>query len=305
MTHQQYRDYSEPSEPEIDDFPKHGNSWNNDPVLSHFNEIDWREVYDMLKENTIEPGKYHINEFSEENPEERPMIPYNDLRFLADASVIWIGDDQCPMFDVPNDDIPDYNTFMDSVKKARNELNSGTYKQNFNIEPNPERGMFGEKRNLKDFSTFTNENINSRENSLKYVMINQYGYSEKEYKEKFSDYKHYIRKMEGSGHDNDYIARELDELEYGVEFRDMTTAIHNVIYTKNKENAITILDLLEQIEKCEDEGKCEFLWDEINKFDTETHEIDFRRTIEIDKKRYVDDEGCMIINWLIPDIWGA
>lgn len=130
MTHQQYRDYSEPSEPEYEynDYPEpRGRSWSNDPALSHFNEIDWRVVYEMIVDNTTTPGTYHINEFSDESPDERPVIPRSDLHLLDDAGVIYM-DGTFPMFDVPdNNAIPDYNTFMEQVQKVKSEIENGTY----------------------------------------------------------------------------------------------------------------------------------------------------------------------------------
>lgn len=96
---------------------------------------------------------------------------------------------------------------------------------------------------------------------------------------------------------------------YGVEYRNMHTAIHHVIVTDTKEKAEQILNLLNKLHNVSDEAKkdeiqidseLQILWEDINNLQTNSFEINDRN---------IDDNGIYngikIINYdgNIPDIW--
>lgn len=96
---------------------------------------------------------------------------------------------------------------------------------------------------------------------------------------------------------------------YGVEYRNMQTAINHIIVTDTKEKAEQILNLLNKLSNVSDEAEkdeiqieseLQILWEDINNLQTNSFEINDRN---------IDDngiyKGIKVINYNkhIPDIW--
>lgn len=99
-----------------------------------------------------------------------------------------------------------------------------------------------------------------------------------------------------------------EELQYGVEYRDMHTGIHKLITTDTKEKAEQILDLLNQLEEPElvtepneEMDNAWVTWDEINNLSTDCFEVNYRET----EKSNGIYNGVQIINYsdIKPDIY--
>jgi hypothetical protein len=102
--------------------------------------------------------------------------------------------------------------------------------------------------------------------------------------------------------------RSLNEINtqinyYGVQYRNMHTGIHQLLYTDTKENAQQILSYLNQMEKLDTdiyseeelEHQINFLWEEINKLDLGGFEINYR---DVKEDGMYDD--IFIINYADP-----
>ena len=114
MTHSQFRDYSEPAEPEFDD--------NRPPQqpqgIGNFNHIDWKVLYETILQNSQNPD-------SRDNVTVNDLIDYDgmlspdELNLLKWGSVgIWYdnGGDY-PMFDVADgESFPTYEEFYNKAK---------------------------------------------------------------------------------------------------------------------------------------------------------------------------------------------
>lgn len=99
-----------------------------------------------------------------------------------------------------------------------------------------------------------------------------------------------------------------EELQYGVEYRDMHTGIHQLLITDTKEKAEEILGLLNKLENpepTEDENEradnAYFTWDIINQLANDCIEVDYHETEEGDGNY----NGIYIINYneIKPDIY--
>ena len=114
MTHQQFRDYSEPAEPEYDD--------NERPVqnkgMGIFTDIDWKVVYETLLQNSQNPDSRDnatVNDLTDYDgllsPEELNALKYGGVGVWYDNG----GD--YPFFDVGDgEQLPTYEEFYAKAK---------------------------------------------------------------------------------------------------------------------------------------------------------------------------------------------
>lgn len=147
MTHQQYRDYSEPAERDPDDM-QHGHS--ADDKLSAFQAIDWKELFAMAKQNTdifdrirmvqdpkeqsqLRANLTSISEITDANPEERGFMTHMDIGLLGDAGILYLEDNY---FSFDGDEYADYDRFVTAAKKTWDAVQNGTYQS-------PNRGNRG------------------------------------------------------------------------------------------------------------------------------------------------------------------
>ena len=114
MTHQQFRDYSEPAEPEYDDnekpqYPK---------GIGDFNNIDWKVFYDIILQNSQNPN-------SRDNVTVNDLIDYEGLLSSDELNILKWGDTgiwydnggDYPFFDVADgDSYPTYEEFLTKAK---------------------------------------------------------------------------------------------------------------------------------------------------------------------------------------------
>lgn len=121
MTHSQFRDYSEPAEPEYDD---------NAPIIKKgpfgFGNIDWKIVYDELVHNTKtirqNPESTDVSTYSDFTDQIEGMMSSEELDMLKHGSTgddwgIW-HDNKIPFFDVKElSNIPSYEEFIGGVKR--------------------------------------------------------------------------------------------------------------------------------------------------------------------------------------------
>jgi hypothetical protein len=153
-----------------------------------------------------------------------------------------------------------------------------------------------------------NESSNSNDIILGEVKIelkDRYGLSEDEIQTKLIDFKplvdEYIEKTKGGEIEDisDDLASILCDTVYGVEFRDMSTAIHNVVTLNDKKDATDVYDAMK--------NNTDDIWDwlESSGIDYDVEEINFRNIVERDGQRYTDDElMCNIINETpVPDLY--
>lgn len=132
--------------------------------------------------------------------------------------------------------------------------------------------------------------------------------SEKEAEQLFNDFIHLMVKEFERGEDG-YDAWYAYTYKYAVEFRDMHSAIHNIIITKypDKAKAEEILSAVEAIENSKTEEDIESNQSVLESIDDidETAEINFRHIKEINGKKYWgDDDDVMIINnGVVPDMY--
>ena len=114
MSHQQFRDYSEPAEPEYDD--------NERPVqnkgMGIFTDIDWKVVYETILQNSQNPDSRDnatVNDLTDYDgllsPEELNALKFGDVGVWYDNG----GD--YPFFDVADGDpLPTYEEFIAKAK---------------------------------------------------------------------------------------------------------------------------------------------------------------------------------------------
>jgi hypothetical protein len=130
----------------------------------------------------------------------------------------------------------------------------------------------------------------------------------KEAEQLFEDFIHLMVQKFERGEDG-YDAWYAYSYKYAVEYRDMHSAVHNLVATKypDKEKAEEVLSVIEAIEDSPAEGDMEMNYDILNRIgDTEDAlEINFRHIKEINGKKYWgDDDEIMIINTgVIPDMY--
>lgn len=89
---------------------------------------------------------------------------------------------------------------------------------------------------------------------------------------------------------------------YGVEYRNMHTAIYHIIITDTEEKAKQILELLEKtLQEETNEQEIQFIWEDINTLANDDIEVDYK---EVEKNNGIY-KGIKIINYdgNIPDIW--
>ena len=115
MTHQQFRDYSEPAEPDYDsdrDMPIQNKSVHN------FKDIDWKMLYDVILQNSRNPNSRDnatVNDLTDYDgilsPEEFNMLKMGNVGIWYDKA----GD--YPMFDVATgESFPTYEEFYAKAK---------------------------------------------------------------------------------------------------------------------------------------------------------------------------------------------
>lgn len=122
--------------------------------------------------------------------------------------------------------------------------------------------------------------------------------------ELFQDFNHIMVKEFNNGEDG-YSTWYAHNYQYAVEYRDMHTAIHNLITTKypDKEKAKEIYANVKEIENSETENQYEDLYHQLNNMDIDdTFEINFREIQDIGgNKYYGTHDQVMIINQNVPD----
>ena len=124
MTHSQFRDHSEPAEQEYD--PQDDRSYNTNDSKP-FADTEWKEIYEMVRDNTLQVATIHINDFTEY------LISYDTMRILRDSGVFYFdSSDNIPFFDVERSEIPSYEEFISSVEKAKEDFYSGAYEERMN-----------------------------------------------------------------------------------------------------------------------------------------------------------------------------
>jgi hypothetical protein len=132
--------------------------------------------------------------------------------------------------------------------------------------------------------------------------------TKKEAEELFEDFIHLMVKRYNEGEDG-YDAWYAYSYKYAVEYRDMHSAIHNIIVTKypDKAKAEEILEAVNVIADSPEEGDMEMNYDILNRIGDvdDTLEINFRHIKEINGKKYWgDDDQIMIINTgVVPDLY--
>ena len=110
MSHQQFRDYSEPAEPEYDDNAPDFRS--GDVGLDR---IDWRAVYEILVANSQGKQDYNVGDITD--PQEG-LMSLDELNRLKDnVGLVWFDNGSpFPFFDVEGDTYPTYEDFLNQVK---------------------------------------------------------------------------------------------------------------------------------------------------------------------------------------------
>ena len=89
---------------------------------------------------------------------------------------------------------------------------------------------------------------------------------------------------------------------YGVEYRNMHTAIHHIIITDTEEKAKQILELISKtLQEETNEKELQFIWEDINTLANDDIEVDYR---EIEENNGIY-KGIKVINYNehIPDVW--
>lgn len=89
---------------------------------------------------------------------------------------------------------------------------------------------------------------------------------------------------------------------YGVEYRNMHTAIHHIIITDTEEKAKQILELISKtLQEETDEQELQFIWEDINELSNDNIEVDYR---EVEENNGIY-KGIKVINYNehIPDVW--
>ena len=92
-------------------------------------------------------------------------------------------------------------------------------------------------------------------------------------------------------------------LGYGVEYRNMHTAIHGIYWSTSKQVANKIDTICSKLEDTEDEHKYNALVNKLDSLDIEViDEIDYRDVTK-DRKYYLDDGYIDIINPIAYDLY--
>lgn len=99
-------------------------------------------------------------------------------------------------------------------------------------------------------------------------------------------------------------SRESDKrLGYGVEYRDMHSALHGILLATDKATANKVDTICSKLEDVEDEHKYNSLINKLESLDVETiEEINFRDVTK-DKKYYFEGGYIQIINPIAYDLY--
>jgi len=111
MTHNQFRDYSEPAEPEYDDNAPDFNTGD-----AGLNNIDWKAVYEILVANSEGKKDYNVGDITD--PMEG-LMSMDELNRLKDnVGGVWFDNGSpFPFFDVADgENYPTYEEFLSQVK---------------------------------------------------------------------------------------------------------------------------------------------------------------------------------------------
>ncbi len=166
MTAQQFRDYSEPSEPDPDEpMPHHPSNQNE---LSAFNKIDWKALFETIEQNTQilnriqnvqDPtaqsqlrAKLQYNaDLTAETPDEYGLLHSADIALLSDADIIW-SEGGLMMFD--DQTYANYDAFYNKAKEVWEAVQNGTYKSS------PFGGSGSEAPYMRGYEPMSEQNIN-------------------------------------------------------------------------------------------------------------------------------------------------
>ncbi len=111
MTHQQFRDYTEPSEPEYND-----NAVDFKSGDVGLDRIDWRAIYEILVGNTEGKQDYNVGDLTD--PREGFMSMDELNRLKNNVGGVWFDNGSpFPFFDIEEGkNIPTYEEFITQVK---------------------------------------------------------------------------------------------------------------------------------------------------------------------------------------------
>ena len=131
MTHQQFKDYSEPAEPEYND-----NAPNFRTGDVGVDRIDWKVVYEILVANSEGKQDYNISDLTDS--QEGLMSMDELIRLKDNVGSVWFDDrtDVYPFFDVPDgSNIPTYEEFLSQVKSKWDDFPTDIDYRNDNEAP--------------------------------------------------------------------------------------------------------------------------------------------------------------------------
>ena len=92
-------------------------------------------------------------------------------------------------------------------------------------------------------------------------------------------------------------------LGYGVEYRNMHTAIHGIYWSTSKQVANKINTICSKLENSEDEGEYNLLLQQLDSLEMDVIEEINYRDVTKDNKYYLDDGYIQIINSISYDLY--
>lgn len=140
MTHQQYRDYSEPSEENPDADMSALRNYDQNERLSPVQAINWRELFDTLFNNTRILDQFphmgqderkkmyssltYVSDLTEHS-DQRAVLSHSDLRVLVDANIVGVEKNTIWL----EEPYMEYGAFMNKVQEVWAAAENGTGEQ--------------------------------------------------------------------------------------------------------------------------------------------------------------------------------
>ena len=117
MTHQQYRDYSEPSEPDYDsdrDMPQYKTG------IGNFNDIDWKTLHGILVQNTNAAQQGKLNDVVTVNDltDYDGYLTSEELKYLDAWNIVYNDPVHRQWVGIDDDQYLDFNTFYNKAKEV-------------------------------------------------------------------------------------------------------------------------------------------------------------------------------------------